>query len=1340
MLASSFGDPVLGIDIHWEMVPMPAPVPTPIPNPFTGIIFDPIGLAAGLVISNAVGAVLGAPFTGPVVYWTAVPATNTGTEAKHLPGHILIPPGTAWAPVPKTPKPVIHPGETPSPPKPVSPENDAVCVFGSKTVSVMGSNAVRLGDMAMSCSEPVRLPSSVVLAVPKGAPILIGGPPSLDLMAAILASLRTRFVSDSLHALISRMRPSRFRNFLNRAVCFFTGHPVDVASGKVMTHLVDAELPGPLPLKIERVYSSAFASRSGPLGHGWSHSLHQSIWRERGKVVYLAEDGREIEFDTFDFPDHRIRPGEELWHPIDRLTLRCKEGDRWEIEGHDGIVREFAPVPGSGGVRSLIQRIRSRCRFHEILFEYDERGCLRWVRDSGGRLINLEHDEEDRLVVLKLPVPEGRGWYVHRRYEYDRQGDLVRVTDALGAFWSFEYATHLLTRETDRTGLSFFFVYDGFGEDAWCVRTWGDGGIYDHVLDYDKKNHITYVTNSLSHTTQYHMNVAGQVTKIVDPLGGETKYEYDPGTLQRTAQTDPLGHSIKKFFDERGRLTRYQDPMEATVTIEYDQTFNQPIRSIDPNGGEWIWTYDRLGRLSGRRDPVGRWTHYEYEKGFLHQLKTTRGAATELRRDDYGNVIEFRNALEGVTQIRYDHLGSIDRLCDARGAVQRRFYDLEGRLVRLEEPGGTTQLFVRNAEGRIVEAKNQSRSIRFEYSGFHSLASKIENGASVRFHYNTENQLIAIENEAGENYQFQLDGRGFVRSEVGFDGHVHSYLRDAGGKIVTVTKPSGRTTEFSYDGAGRISAAKHSDGATESYRYRMDGALLEAKNNDCSVRFQRDPLGRILRESLEGDWVASAYGSDGTRSYVGSSRGFSEHLERNLLGNLDKLEVASEDCPWRVGFSRDKEGIELERAFPGGVRTVWERDKMGRSSARAIYKGGEATHERRYRWNLDNRIDSILDSHRGSTRFDYDRRGRLIGTELPDGQYQNRFIDEVGNIFRTPSRKDRRYGAGGRVEEYDGFYCEHDPDGNLIRKTAPDGQVTEYLWNGAGRLKEVSLPDGSKVAFAYDCLGRRTRKTVSRKDAVLSETNWIWDGPVPLHEERSGEEPITWIFEPESFVPLGKLQGNRRWSILTDPSGTPTEMRNEAGELAWKMNLDAWGLSRASEIETDCPFRWPGQTEDIETGLHYNRFRYYDHTLGSFISADPLLIRGGMRMFAYVADPIATSDPLGLMDPWDICFSQTSIGDTFLNGPWAGRTLEEAIEETRLLGRLPDGLELNVMMLNDQWVTLNNRTLFVAQEAGLPHVHPTDAGPGGWNQMNKLLDGGMPLPAGEQPEVRRSCG
>jgi len=60
------------------------------------------------------------------------------------------------------------------------------------------------------------------------------------------------------------------------------------------------------------------------------------------------------------------------------------------------------------------------------------------------------------------------------------------------------------------------------------------------------------------------------------------------------------------------------------------------------------------------------------------------------------------------------------------------------------------------------------------------------------------------------------------------------------------------------------------------------------------------------------------------------------------------------------------------------------------------------------------------------------------------------------------------------------------------------------------------------------------------------------------------------------------------------------------------------------------PFRFQGQQFDQETGLHYNRFRYYDPVVGRFISQDPIGLRGGFKNFHYVPNPLSFVDALGL--------------------------------------------------------------------------------------------------------------
>jgi hypothetical protein len=75
--------------------------------------------------------------------------------------------------------------------------------------------------------------------------------------------------------------------------------------------------------------------------------------------------------------------------------------------------------------------------------------------------------------------------------------------------------------------------------------------------------------------------------------------------------------------------------------------------------------------------------------------------------------------------------------------------------------------------------------------------------------------------------------------------------------------------------------------------------------------------------------------------------------------------------------------------------------------------------------------------------------------------------------------------------------------------------------------------------------------------------------------------------------------------------------------------------------------------------------------------------------------------------PYEIKFSRpVSPDEVFREGPWQGRAISEAIEEAKRLGHLPEGLTLHADLINDVWVAANNRTLFVAQQAGLKQVHP----------------------------------
>jgi RHS repeat-associated protein len=103
-----------------------------------------------------------------------------------------------------------------------------------------------------------------------------------------------------------------------------------------------------------------------------------------------------------------------------------------------------------------------------------------------------------------------------------------------------------------------------------------------------------------------------------------------------------------------------------------------------------------------------------------------------------------------------------------------------------------------------------------------------------------------------------------------------------------------------------------------------------------------------------------------------------------------------------------------------------------------------------------------------------------------------------------------------------------------------------------------------------------------------------------------------------------------------DHLGTPMELTDEDGNVAWEANYRAWGEARLTISEAarkaglKNPIRFQGQYLDEETGLHYNRFRYYDPVVGRFVSKDPIGLAGGINAHQYTLNPTEWIDPLGL--------------------------------------------------------------------------------------------------------------
>ncbi|HKO51804.1 MAG TPA: RHS repeat-associated core domain-containing protein [Polyangiaceae bacterium] len=193
--------------------------------------------------------------------------------------------------------------------------------------------------------------------------------------------------------------------------------------------------------------------------------------------------------------------------------------------------------------------------------------------------------------------------------------------------------------------------------------------------------------------------------------------------------------------------------------------------------------------------------------------------------------------------------------------------------------------------------------------------------------------------------------------------------------------------------------------------------------------------------------------------------------------------------------------------------------------------------------------------------------------------------------------------------------------------TVTGGQAAKLSWSG-GLLRSVELPDGNRVDYAYDAIGRRVRKTSG--DIKIS---YLWAGNQliqEVHQSNGQTRTVDYLYLPGTFQPLAKCEGDRVYYYHCDQLGTPQHVTDSSAKLAWSARYSAFGEAAVDVDGVSQPLRFAGQYWDPETGFHYNRARYYDPRLGAYLSRDPLSPHGSNGYLYAQGDPINGSDPLGL--------------------------------------------------------------------------------------------------------------
>ncbi|WP_437819245.1 PAAR-like domain-containing protein [Sorangium sp. So ce1078] len=1016
------------------------------------------------------------------------------------------------------------------------------------------------------------------------------------------------------------------------------GHPVDVVTGTLFTEpVVDFQLPGFLWVTLIRHYRTSSVPFDAGIGRGWSHSLLWYAERHGDHLVLVDETFRRTALALPGTDETLLLPyGRRLWREQDRLF----------VDLQDGVIRVLAP-----------SSTRDRWELSELRDTNGNIAEIRWrdgevveIVDSVGRRAWLERD--DRFASWWVVASDDQGREHRQRlvtYELDERGDLVGIVDAGGAETRYEYdEDHYLVLEKRPDEVRYHFVYKTVFGQRRCVETWGDlegedilvalgapeasspdrpKGVFHTRFTYGPGRHETTMVDAGGGVHRYWGNELGLVKHYVDPCGYETHFTYDEAG-RAISSTQPNGLRWSRSYDAAGAPARTSvNEARAQVSVK-DGTRVSRL----PNGLS-MTERTRNGRTLERIAPSGAATRASYdERGKNRAIAWPDGSTTRFEYDAHGNVREVVDAAGAVWQYTFDVFGLPVRLRLPTGAAFELAYDSRGDLIALEGPEGQRTRWTIDAAQHIVDVEwpgGGRESFR------HVAGALVErarpDGARIRAGYDALLRLRWIENPAGERHERQYDGRGRLVSERSFAGLWTRYDYDGGDRPVTISRPDGTFVRFVLDHLGRVVERQHSSGERAQFEYDAFGEVRRASNASTSILFERDALGRVAREVQEcgGHRFTVEYTHDLLGRIVARrySTGWSAELQRGAGGWLTRVGMREDErgaTPLDLSLERDRERREIGRSL-GDLRLTTERSSLGFPTRMSLLRAEEPLRTRAYAWDPRGPVAHIDDDRHGARSYVLDAVGRPLSVRGL-GADEGFEIAPQGTL--VPRGAGWRLGPGGRPLRTTAAELSWDERGRLVRKaTDSTARSWTFEYDAEDQLVVARSDAGQRIRYVYDAFGRR----LAELGDDGRSTFFLWDDESLVEEVDSGHaRSVRRVFDDDGFTPLAERNVEGQWRLIaTDLTATPWLYATPDGEIA-DVDLSASGRVARSSGAIGA-LRFAGHRADPRTGLHYNRFRYYDPDLSVYLTPDPLGFPASFQDIGFLPNATFYLDPLGLV-------------------------------------------------------------------------------------------------------------
>lgn len=910
------------------------------------------------------------------------------------------------------------------------------------------------------------------------------------------------------------------------------GNPIHVVTGNKYQREIDLHLPG-LGLAFVRHYNSRSAYR-GALGPGWRHSFDTRLQDQGNQIQLWQADGRRI-----DFQQTRTTPGggrhfQATQHGDGTLTADAGGYDwHWRDGTHLGFTRE-----------GRLQRLY-RPDGTALSLAHDKQGRLTGISTAHDHSLRLDYDPQGRLTTVTDPGQQR----IH--YTYDDTGNLTRT----------DYPDHS-TR-------------------------------HYHYEDPHDPHNLTGISVGAFHSLHPEERSGARASDAEarpDPqLTRISTWAYDAQDRAIASRpADKAQHVELVFGKDRTRVTDATG--QASVYRAATQHGVPHVTAIEgPGCSPCSGQRNSPGQAVGQGDVA-----YRYNERFqITRIDRRQDLSDEYAYDRQGRTLSIhQRATSGerrlIAQYLYaDATRNPAVILEPSVAPDRKHawflaYDPQGRIIQVTETGWTPDF-----QGGWL---GMERSTRYEYAG---------------------EILVAVTGPDGVRQETQPASVAATRIQAQAE-------KDAYGRV-TARRDADGLTRIAYDGRGR-----------------MNLIIRKADTRQVQeTRLEYDPLGRVIAVTGPRGTARAAYDASGRLASITAPDGRILDL-KNL--NPDWAEPAAPSPA-----EHDPAGRLIRLTDPAGVVTTFDHDPFGRLTRIVRAAGTPEAVSETLAYDAQDRLIAVTDPRGNTAAALYDDFGNRLYESTPDaGVTLYRYdehgrpiasVDEAGTI-RQIGYADRQLpapipdAAAPKATAIDGAYQPlsgvrrsfdekgrwqearsagqittqaFDPDGRLAEQVVrlpgvAKPFVTRYGYDAEGRLIRKTLPDGTRLIYAYDDQGRLTG---------IERSNWIKSAPVigiaydehGLVLTHTGPDgiPARTTYDAQGRLETLDIPGIARKRYEYDARGQLTAITTPDGEALHQYRYDL--LGRLIEARTpDGLTTWTydrngNRTEQTRNGFT-TRYRY----------------------------------------------------------------------------------------------------------------------------------------------------